>query len=363
MLGQPSCVSGATAAGSASEVRALVGKGANVCVTTSIGDVDLDGLTSSTMRYVGTTGAGAMGEITLLGSSRINIRARLRSTTIRNSSLITIEQSTIGGTPANRVSDQLIFMPDTNNDVTIADNDIGWTIADDSGNTGYGCRCYGTNNRLRFVRNRVHDIAADGFQGVGGSDVLIDGNEIGPVGANPGSSEHSDNIQITGNGANLRITNNWLHHQGYFDGAVTGNSGATYVHGGTTSALLYENNLVQTGRGRVEFGGLGTGGTTRSNLTVRRNTFYDLGQAYTGFPGMEWDLNGGANDLVERNAAWDPDGGGAFTSAMAGTSRDNVFSSDRSQVSLDAAGNCTTAQCNPAGQEPIGFRKPAGVHW
>ena len=32
-------------------------------------------------------------------------------------------------------------------------------------------------------------------------------------------------------------------------------------------------------------------------------------------------------------------------------------------ASLDAAGNCTTAACNPAGQEPIGFRKPAGVHW
>jgi hypothetical protein len=315
------------------------------------------------MRYVGTTGAGAMGEITLVESSRINIRARFRSTTIRNSSLITIEQSTIGGTSANRVLDQLIFMPDTNNDVTIADNDIGWTIADDTGNTGYGCRCYGTNNRLKFVRNRVHDIAADGFQGVGGSDVLIDGNEIGPVGANPSSSEHSDNIQITGNDSDLRITNNWLHHQGYYDGAVTGNSGATYIHGGTTAALLYENNLVQAGRGRVEFGGLGTGGTSRSNLTVRRNTFYDLGQAYTGFPGMEWDLNGGSNDLVERNAAWDPDGGGSFTSAMAGTSRDNVFSASKSQVSLDAEGNCTTAACNPPGQEPIGFRKPAGVHW
>ncbi len=55
--------------------------------------------------------------------------------------------------------------------VVISDNNIGWTLADDSGNTGYGCRCYGELNRLRFVRNRVHDIAADGFPGVNGSNV------------------------------------------------------------------------------------------------------------------------------------------------------------------------------------------------
>ena len=268
----------------------------------------------------------------------------------------------IGGTSTNRVMDQLIFMPDTNNDVTIADNDIGWTDADNSGNTGYGCRCYGVNNRLKFIRNRVHDIAADGFQGVGGTDVLIDGNEIGPVGANPLSSEHSDNIQITYNGPNLRITNNWIHHQGYYGTSITGNSGATYVHGGSTGSLLYENNLIQVARGRVEFGGLGTGGTARSNTTVRRNTFYDLGQAYTGFPGMEWDITSGTNNLLERNAGWDPDGAQSINNAAV-TARDNLFSSNAGQLSLAADGACSSAACNPAGEEPIGFRKPAGVHW
>ena len=170
--------------------------------------------------------------------------------------------------------DQIIFMPDTNTDVTIQRNDIGWTNADNSGNTGYGCRCYGSNTRLRFVNNRVHDIAADGFQGVGGSDVLIAGNEIGPVGANPSSSEHSDNIQITGNGANLVIRDNWLHHQGYYRplgtepctrlgscGNQTGNAGITYIHGGSTGACGTRTTWSKAARGRAEFCGLGTGGT------------------------------------------------------------------------------------------------------
>jgi hypothetical protein len=252
-------------------------------------------------------------------------------------------------------------MPDTTTDVVIRDNDIGWTLADDTGNTGYGCRCYGNNTRLQFIRNRVHNIAADGFQGVGGSDVLIDRNEIGPVGANPDSGEHSDNIQITGNGSNLRITNNWLHHQGYYNGNTTGNAGATYIHGGSSGALTYENNLIQIARGRVEFGGLGTGGTSRSNLTIRRNTFTDLGQAFTGFPGFEWDIDSGTNNRVERNLAVDPDGGFAQSgSTSVATWLANVWTRT---ATLDASGNCTDAACNPASQEPIGYRKPTGVHW
>ena len=200
-------------------------------------------------------------------------------------------------------------MPETNNDVVIEDNDIGWTIADQSGNTGYGCRCYGDLNRLRFVGNRVHDIAADGFQGVGGTDVLIDRNEIGPVGRNPESDEHSDNIQITDNDANLRITNNWIHHQGYYEGAVTANSGSTYIHGGSAGSLVYENNLIETAQGRTEICGLGTGGKERSNITIRRNTWVDGGLAFTSFPSFEWDCDTGTGNTVERNIAVDPDGG------------------------------------------------------
>jgi hypothetical protein len=355
-------VAGATEVTSAAAVRSNVQAGRNVCVTAEVGNVNLDNLTSSSVRYVGTSGNGALGEVSVAGSSRITLRVRMRSIEIRSgSSFITVEQSRIGGTQSARVYDQLIFMPDPTSDVIIRDNDIGWTLADSSGNTGYGCRCYGSNTRLQFVRNKVHDIAADGFQGVGGSDVLIDRNEIGPVGANPSSDEHSDNIQITSNGPNLRITNNWIHHQGYFDGQATYNAGATYIHGGSNNALTYENNLIQIARGRVEVGGLGTGGTSRSNITIRRNTFWDLGQTFSGFPGFEWDLDSGSNNLVERNVAIDPDGGFAQGgSASAATFSANIWGRS---ATFNASGECQDAACNPAGQEAIGYRKPTGVHW
>ncbi len=358
-LGQPACVAGATPVTSAGQLLSVLRGGANACVTSDVGNVNLSNFSGP--RHLGTTGAGAIGRVELNGVSGLTLQARFRSITIRRASGITIAQSIVGGTPSARVDDQLIFLPDGSDDVTISDSDIGWTTADGSGNTGYGLRVYEGADRLRVERNRFHDIAADGIQGVGGSDIVIDRNEIGPVGANPGSNEHSDNIQITGNDSNLRITNNWLHHQGYYNGSTTGNAGATYIHGGSNGALLYENNLVEIGRGRVEIGGLGTGGTSRSNITIRRNTFSDLGQAFTGFPGFEWDLDSGTGNLVERNLAVDRDGGFAQSGSLsAATFSANIWTRS---AALDGARNCTSAACNPAGAEPIGFRKPAGVHW
>ena len=141
-----------------------------------------------------------MRHILLEETSGVTIQgARFRSIELREADNTRLLQNVMGGTPGHRVYDQIIFMPDESNNVEIRENDIGWTKADDSGNTGYGCRCYGTLNNLRFVGNRVHDIAADGFQGVGGRNVLIDRNEIGPVGAQPrilrALRQHPDNRQ------------------------------------------------------------------------------------------------------------------------------------------------------------------------
>ena len=281
---------------------------------------------------------------------------------MRNSHRTALLGNAIGGSQAERVLDQLIFMPEASSDVRIEGNDIGWTIADDSGNTGYGCRCYGELNRLRFVGNRLHDLAADGFQGVGGSDVLIDRNEIGPVGRNPGSSEHSDSIQITGNDTNLRITNNWIHHQGYHEGEVTANAGSTYIHGDDGGSLTYENNLIETAQGRTEICGLGTGGDSRSDLTIRRNTWIDGGLAFDNFPSFEWDCDAGEGNTITRNVAIDADGGfldNGYDAAIVGP---NLFGG-ASLVTLDAEGNCTSPNCNPGAEEPIGYRKPSGVSW
>ncbi len=356
------CVAGAIQVTTAAQVRSAVQGSHDVCVTTDVGNVNLEGLGKRPV--VISTEGGSLGAVLVKATTDLTIRgARLRSIELRSAHRTTIEGSVIGGTQANRVYDQLIFMPDESNNVIIRNNDIGWTKADSSGNTGYGCRCYGATNGLQFVGNRVHDIAADGFQGTNGANVLIDRNEIGPVGANSDSDEHSDNIQIVGNGPNLRITNNWIHHQGYYEGGITNNAGSTYIHGGTTNSVLYENNLIQGARGRTEICGLGTGGTSRSNITIRRNTWVDGGQAFSSFPGFEWDCDSGSGNLVERNIAIDPDSG----FAQDGSSAAAVFSANLwgqgSLVTLDSAGNCTSSNCNPAGQEPIGYRKPSGVNW
>lgn len=357
------CAAGAVSATTAAAVNSAVTAQKSVCITGAVGNLSFSGLGDRSGVVISTFG-GSIGHIEINGTAGLTLRsARLRSVTLRGSNRTVIEGSTIGGTAANRVLDQLIFMPDKSTDVVIRNNDIGWTKADNSGNTGYGCRCYGQTDRLQFVGNVVHDIAADGFQGTNGADIVIDRNKIGPVGANPGSSEHSDNIQIVGNGPNLRITNNWIYQQGYYDGNVTSNAGSTYIHGGTSNSLLYENNLIQTARGRTEICGLGTGGTSRSNITVRRNTWVDGGQTYSGFPGFEWDCDSGSGNKVERNIAVDPDGGFAQNGSSAAAAFTANLWGKPSLVTFDAQGNCTSANCNPAGQEAIGYRKPSGVDW
>jgi hypothetical protein len=361
------CVVGATDATSASAVSSAVSAGESVCVTAAVGDVTLKGLGNRSGVVIATEG-GSMGHVLVKDTSNLTIRsARLRSIEIRSADGTTLEDSVLGGTQANRVEDQLIFAPDESNNVTIRENDLGWTIADSSGNTGYGCRCYGALNNLRFIGNKLHDLASDGFQGSDGSNVLIDRNEIGPVGANPSSNEHTDNIQVVSNGPNMRITNNWIHEQGYYEGAVTHNAGSTYIHGqegaGTTGSLFYENNLIETNQGRTEICGLGTGGRTRSNITVRHNTWVDGGLAYNNFPGFSWECDSGSGNRVERNIAVDSDGGFCQCgSASAATFSANLWGED-SLVTLDADGNCTSLNCNPPGQEPIGYRKPSDVSW
>jgi hypothetical protein len=357
------CTIGATQVTTASALTAAVRAKKSVCVTAAIGNVSLsEGNRAGVV--ISTQGAGSLGELLLEGTNSIAVRwARLRSVTIRHSNEVAIEGSTIGGTRENRVSDQLIFMPDRSDNVIIRGNDIGWTIADNSGNTGYGCRCYGETNNLLFIGNYLHDLAADGFQGTNGANVVIDRNKIGPIGANPGSNEHSDNIQMVGNGPGLRITNNWLLQQGFYEGQVVGNSGSIYVHGGTSNSTLIENNLIEENQGRTEICGLGTGGTSRSNITIRGNTWIEGGLTFTGFPGFEWDCDSGSGNLVADNIAVDPDGGFAQDgSSSAATFTNNIWGTP-SKVTFDAQGNCTSANCNPAGADPIGYRKPAGVPW
>ena len=85
----------------------------------------------------------------------------------------------------------------------------------------------------------------------------------------------------------------------------------------STPPILYENNLVENSRGRVEICGLGTGGTSNGDVTIRNNTFYDLARAF-GIQGFGWDCDSGTGNLIENNVFAD-DGGGFYDSGLART--------------------------------------------
>ena len=362
-LGRPSCVAGATPVRSAGQARWELDAGRNVCVIAALGDVDLDGLTGTAMRYVGTSGGGSMGEVHITGASALTLRARFRSAIIDGSNNITIEQSRIGGEPDARVLDQLIFVRSASDNITIRDSDIGWTTSDRSGNTGFGIRVYNDSDNLTIQRNYIHHIGADAMQiSITGENALIDRNEVAYA-ARPanGSNEHSDDLQMVSQGPNNRVTNNWFHHCGWWSehGPRTGCNGSA-IHAGRSSSFLYENNLEQHALGIHYVGDLGTGGCRRSNTIYRRNTFHDMATQFGGrTPDLAWGLCAGSGNVLERNVVVNRLGNRNGFSASGTTARDNLVGN----YALDANGNCTAAACNPLGEEPIGYRRPAGVHW
>jgi hypothetical protein len=313
-----------------------------------------------------------MGFIELRETERLTFRkARFRSIELWYANGTTIEGCVIGGTAQNRIYDNLVYL-NVSPDVRIKGNELAWTLAGSSGTAGYGIRSPGNelgyNDRLHIEGNYIHNIAADGIQGLGrGKDVVIDRNHFEYIGQEPGSNEHSDAMQIIDHGANTRITNNWVNHEGYFEASrASGGSGTLYVHGGSSGTLLIQNNLFSNSQGRVLIAGLGAGGNSISNLTMRRNTFLEDGLSYESFPSFHWAATSGTNNLVERNVAQDSDGGFAYQGSLSvATWNQNLWrdSEGNNSLTFDGQGNCTSPICNPSGQEAIGYRKPSGVSW
>lgn len=347
---------------SASAVRSAVGSnsGGTVCYSGTLSSLDLSQLQPSAMtRVVGNAGATVSGAVSFNGSRNLSWGGRARSVSIVDSSSITVDGATLGGTAASRALVTTVQIQGTASNITVEDSDIGWT-EDDNNNAGYGIRILATSaeSNITIQRNRLHHIAADGIQ-VGGAprNLTIDRNEIAYVACHSGSGEHSDWMQFINWGAGLRVTNNYLHHLGYRDEnhhpADSYPSGGWYFHGGNPGGLV-ENNLALDGRNMPTVTGLGTGGTSMSNLTWRRNTMLRLGTSVGGVA-LRWMVTSGSGNLVERNVIQVLDA----TSNSSTTFRSNLTGTQP----LDTDGNCTSAACNPAGQEPIGYRKPTGVTW
>lgn len=366
---RPFCKPGASIATTADDVRSAVKSGNDACVTANITEeVDLEDLTSSKERSVGTTGSGRMDHITARGSSRITLNARFTSIRADEADRLTIDNSVIGGTPAARSPRQLIFMPNGSTSFRLTNSECAWTvIAEPGGNDGYCVRVYDADN-AKIARNWIHDIAADAIQIGGGANIVIDRNDIGPVGATPGDhDEHSDLIQITGQGGGMVISNNRLRRQGYYDATgegnyvKTGNSGFIYLHGGN-ARIDVVNNLIESGLGRTEVCNFGSSGTEANDIRFIRNTFRDTA-SNSALSGFEWDCDSGSGNVISRNIAVDPDRGFDMAGTRATVTLDrNLFGLPR-LVKFDRNGNCVSRNCNPRGQPPIGYRKPKGVHW
>jgi hypothetical protein len=382
-LGIPSCAAGAVNVTTSSAANSNLASGNDVCVTASIGNLSLATQTSATTEHLGTSGAGQIATLDLDNVDFFEASVRATEVNIRGgSNSVTLQSCKLGGTNATtRTSvstEALVRILDfgTNNpNITIQDCDIGWTTADNTGNSAYGIRINSQTDNLMVRRNWIHDTGSDGIQGTGGSNVTIDRNEIGPVGQTPGSSEHSDIIQVTSNDPGLSITNNYFHDQGYYDSGSgyvqNGTAGCIYLHGDSDSVanatITMDNNMFKHCVGQMEVCGLGSGGDNRTGVTVTNNTFYDLVIGGAGsLSAFRWDCVGGTGNTIQYNATSNTNGGasGLLTSGSSGaaTWANNVAGTASGAITLDSDNNCTSSNCNPGGHT-IGFRKPSGVHW
>lgn len=220
---------------------------------------------------------------------------------------------------------------------------------------------------MKIVGNRIHHIAGDGIQGLGnGTDVLIDRNEIGYVGANPrlvgAFGQHPDHRQRPEPEDHEQLA----APAGLVRRDHVGWERRCHLHPRRRQRPDdLREHLIEHSRGRVEVCGLGTGGTSRSNITVRRNTVSDNGQTFGGFPGLEWDCGSGTGNLVEPQHR-----SGPRRRFRHPPYRIQVGVLGEQQPVLPAVARqprrprqLHVIDCNPAGQEAIGYRKPAGVPW
>ncbi|HUC20370.1 MAG TPA: right-handed parallel beta-helix repeat-containing protein, partial [Candidatus Polarisedimenticolaceae bacterium] len=376
------CEAGATNVASNSALISVLSGGKDVCVTAPLsGDTQVWNIhgTAAKPLYIGTSGSGSIASLEFnSNSSYITVRqARATTIDVRSSQHITIEKSTLGGTSTDRTPGNIIasmgYTPGANGDIshnlTIQDNDVGWSRSCppegcfdqegnniETGNNGYGIRIGGGDN-LIVQRNYIHHIGADGIQvGTDGINNLIDRNEFIYVSSFPvGSEEHSDDIQITGHGAGMKITNNLLHHNGLTaaGGPQSGGSGP-YIHGGSPGDLEFANNLVRDEYNYMAVAGLGTGGNAVSNLNFHNNTFINNGLNWGVIIGPAWNVNSGTNNKYQNNVSdYNPNSNSITTAS------NNLATTSQT---FNAQGECTGVACNPTSGS-IGYRCPTGVWW
>lgn len=285
----------------------------------------------------------------------------------------------LGGSQAARINPvAVVGVGAASEDVLIDRCEIGWTDMNGAEDHGYGVRAVNGEEapivRLAIRRSWIHNVSCDAVQLAGNREFTLDRTEISYVAPEPGYGCHADSIQNMGFiGDGARITNNYIHHVGYYEAGTNpgpGDPAGQFIYHNNGGGALIENNLFVDNRNYALNLGSGCDGCPRtlSNVILRRNTIVRDGTAFGGesTPDLRWAPTGGSGNRFERNVIGGIAADGS-TSASVVAFSGNVYTDqgplgpeDAGPLSLsfDASMNCVSAACANAG-----YRKPGGVSW
>lgn len=286
---------------------------------------------------------------------------------------------TLGGSEGARINPlAVVGILAYTEDVLIDRCSIGWTNMNGQEDNGNGIRAVngdaGPIDGLTIERSRIHHVSCDAIQVAGNSNFTLDRTEIAYVAPEPGYTCHADSLQNLGFvGDAARITNNYIHHIGYYDEQLTpdpGDPAGQLIYHNNGGGALIENNLFVDHRNYALNLGSGCGGCPSSlrNVVLRRNTILRDGTAFGGesTPDLRWAPQGGSGNAFDHNVIGSLAADGSLSSSVIAFSG-NVFVDQSpiggddlgpAKLSFDSDMNCISAACADAG-----YRKPSDVSW
>jgi hypothetical protein len=358
----------------AAQMQARARHGGRVCtVKGAIGDVTLSARPARRVTFRG-DGTASFGRVTFAGAANITLaRARVTGSITfpersgqAHGSKVVLDRLVIGGSPhARTMPAALLWIGAGNDDVTLRHSELAWTNAGNSGNQGYAIRAVNGSrdliDGLNVIDNKIHHIGADGLQLGGVSRLRVERNEISYIAAEPGSTEHSDSLQIMSleGTARARIVRNDIHHVGYYDeGARPGNgaaAGQLLVHGWSDVPVLFQDNLVRDNRNYSPMFKEEEDGSVADNWTFDHNTIIRQGPPQpsanrAGFFRGHHVLTNNILSRVEGDATWIKASGNVVRFGRArGAVTDRSLRFGRHWRSKD--------------HPQAGIRRPAGPDW
>jgi hypothetical protein len=356
------------------QARAADSGGKTCTVSGAIGDVTITARPSQRVIFLASPGA-SYGVVTFDGSANMMLDGGTAAALVfpsRTGSAHTtntlVQNMTVGGTAANRSTAwALVSISDGVDNTTIRHSTLHYTLAGDTGNQGYAIRAINGDrdliNGLTVANNHIDHIAGDGMQLAGVANLDAERNEISYIAAEPGSTEHSDSMQILSVAKGTKrpyIARNYIHHVGYFDENATPDdgypAGQLIVHGWSTVSVLFADNLIRENRNYEPMFKDESNGATADNWAFNYNTIIDSGPPQptaerAGFwRGDHVSLTSNIFSRYEGDATWQSASGNVVENGTApGGTNDSALEFDSNWMSIDHPG--------------VGIRQPAGPDW